>query len=207
MAQVATKLPNQFTALSDWFDNVVEDFQYLPTILFEVFLTTLAMPGNLKVMFHANLLLPFVSGSLPDYFRYEPTQDHFESILLPLQGKKQSFADNTKVSLVLEQLFLLMMTDNVLKATDGLREAMESGVEARHGVYGTGRGKRGNAGEEKQAKDLLEASSERLLGMLEVLEMIAGKPPQKKAYRKNCTFLSFGSGSPLSSAPSDTEND
>jgi hypothetical protein len=202
---VATKLPTQFTALSDWFDTVVEDFRYLPTMLFNVFLTTLNMPDPMKVKFLANLLLPFVSGSLPDYFRYDPEQEHFESILLPLQGTKQSFADNAKISLILEQLFLLMMTDSALEPTAGLREAMESGIKLRHGVYGTGRGKKGNAGEEKQARVLMEASSGRLLGMLELLEIAAGMPAQKKADRKNVALLSFGSGSPLSSAPSDTE--
>jgi hypothetical protein len=204
---VATKLPTQFTTLSDWFDNVVEDFRYLPTMLFNVFLTTLALPTQLKIMFHANLLLPFVSGTLPDYFRNEPTQEHFESVLLPLQGIKQSFADNAKISFILEQLFMLMMNENALNPTDQLREAMEAGIQARHSVYGTGRGKRGNAGEERQARNLMEASSGRLLGMLEMMEIVSGKPPQKRADRKNITLLSFGSGSPLSSAPSDTEED
>ena len=175
-------------------------------MLFNVFLATLTLPGSMKYMFLANLLLPFVSGTLPDYFRYDPTQEHFESILLPLKGS-QSFAANTKVSLILEQLFMLMMAEDGLKPTTALREAMEIGIQARHNTYGSGRGKRGNAGEEKQARELMEASSARLLGMLEVLEIKSGKPPQKIADRKNSVFLSFGSGSSLSSAPSDTEED
>lgn len=175
-------------------------------MLFNVFLTTLAVPGPMKYMFLANLLLPFVSGTLPDYFRYDPTQEHFESILLPLKGS-QSFAANAKVSLILEQLFMLMMAEDGLKSTDALREATETGIQARHNAYGSGRGKRGNTGEEKQARELMEASSNRLLGMLEMLEIMAEKPPQKKVDRKNSTFLSFGSGSPLSSALSDTEED
>ncbi|KAF9700625.1 hypothetical protein EKO04_001588 [Ascochyta lentis] len=206
LAQVATRLPNSFTKLSDWFDNIVEDFRYLPTILFNVFLTTLAVPGPMKFMFLANLLLPFVSGTLPDYFRYDPTQAHFENILLPVHGR-QSFADNAKVSLILEQLFVLMMAENGFKPTDELRKAMETGIQARHNVCGSGRGKKGNAGEEKQARELMVASSGRLLGMLEVLEIGAGKPPQKKAGHTASVLLSFGSGSPLSSAPSDTEED
>lgn len=206
LAQVAIKLPDHFTTLSDWFDNVVEDFRYLPTMFFNVFLATLTVPGPMKYMFLANLLLPFVSGTLPDYFRYDPTQEHFVSVLLPLKGG-QSFAHNAKVSLILEQLFTLMMAQDGLKATDELREAMEAGIQARHNAYGSGRGKRGNAGEEKQAREIMEASSDRLLGMLEMLEIVAGKPPQKKAERKNNAFLSFGSGSPLSSAPSDTDED
>ncbi len=159
----------------------------------------------MKYMFLANLLLPFVSGKLPDYFRLDPTQDHFESILLPLKGS-QSFAANAKVSLILEQLFMLMLKEDRLQPTDELRAAMEAGIKARNNAYGSGRGKRGNAGEEKQARELMEASSQRLLGMLEVLEMISGLPPRRKADRKNSSFLSFGSGSPLSSVPSDLED-
>lgn len=160
----------------------------------------------MKYMFLANLLLPFVSGSLPDYFRYDPTQDHFESILLSLKGG-QSFAANAKVSLILEQLFMLMMAEDGLKPTDALRSAMEAGIQARHNAIGSGRGKRGNAGEEKQARELMEACSRRLLGMLEMLEITAGKPPVKGRDRKMESFLSFGSGSSLSSAQSDTEEE
>lgn len=203
---MAIKLPKHFTSLSDWFDNVVEDFRYLPTMLFKVFLATLTVPDIMKYMFLANLLLPFVSGSLPDYFRYDPTQDHFESILLPLKGG-QSFAANAKVSLILEQLFVLMMAEDRFEPTDALRNAMEAGIQARHNAIGSGRGKKGNAGEEKQARELMEACSRRLLGLLEMLEITAGKPPQKRVDRKIESFLSFGSGSSLSSAPSDTEED
>ncbi|KAH6633318.1 hypothetical protein C7974DRAFT_392521 [Boeremia exigua] len=205
LAQVATKLPGQFTTLGDWFDNVVEDFRYLPTVVFNVYLTSLTVPGPMKYMFLANLLLPFVSGTLPDYFRLEPTQEHFESILLSLKGS-QSFAANAKVSLILEQLFMLMMAEDKFKPTDALRAAMEAGIQDRHSSYGSGRGKRGNAGEEKQARELMEACSGRLLSMLEVLEIMSGKPPQKVG-RMDSSFLSFGSASPLSSAPSDTEEE
>lgn len=203
VAQVAQRLPSQFTMLSDWFDNVVEDFRYLPTMLFQVFLTTLTVPGRMKYSFLANLLIPFVSGTIPDYFRNDPTQEHFESVLLPIKGS-QSFSTNAKVSLILEQLFMLMMIDGQLKATDALREATETGVRKRHNTYGSGRGRRANAGEEKQARALMEASSNRLLGMLEMLEITAGMPPQKKKDPNNF-FTTFESGSSLSSAPSDME--
>lgn len=175
-------------------------------MLFNVYLTTLAMPNRTKYMFLANLLTPFVSGKLPDYFRFDPTQDHFESVLLTLKGS-QSFAANAKVSLILEQLFMLMLADDQLKATEELREAMEAGIQARLNAYGSGRGRRGNAGEERQARELMIDSSDRLLGMLEMLEIMAGRPPQKKADRKGSTFASFESGSPLSSAPSNMEED
>ncbi|CAO2655510.1 Nn.00g043130.m01.CDS01 [Neocucurbitaria sp. VM-36] len=212
LAQVAQALPAQFTTPSDFFDNVLEDFIQLPTIVFKVLLSTLAMPGPLQIAFNANLLLPLVSGSVPDYFRYEPTQEHFEATLLPLKGTTQSFAANAKISLILEQMVMYMMTQNALTPTESLRQAMETGIAARHSVYGTGRGKRGNAEEEEQAQGLMEATSDRLLGLLEVLEISTGKAPQPWTNKGKTgsipTFPSFGSGSSLSPAPdSDTEVD
>jgi len=209
IAQVAANLPTEFTTLSDFFDNVLEDFIQLPTVTFKVLLSTSRTEGLSQVAFCSNLLLPLVSGSLPDYFRFEPTQQHFEATLLRLKSTNQSYATNAKISLILEQMLIHMMSQDALTATDALRTAMEAGIEARHGVHGTGKGKRGNAEEESQGRALMEACSERLLGMLEMLEMAAGKPAQP--LQKGIggpAFLSFGSGSSLSPAPdSDTDVD
>lgn len=110
---------------------------------------------------------------------------------------------------------MYMMDQKALTPTPALREAMESGIKARHGVYGTGRGKKGNAEEEEVGKDLMHKSSERLLGLLEVLEIAAGRQPQAsnrtRAIAKTSllpAFPSFGSGSSLSPPPdSDSEID
>lgn len=181
----------------------------LPTIIFQVLISTLQLPDHIKIAFHANLLLPLVSGSVPDYFRFDPAQDHFESKLLLLKATTQSFAANAKIALILEQMFMYMMGQNAISPSARLRKAMNTGIEARHGVYGTGRGKRGNAEEESKAKELMEASSDRLLGCLEVLELSAGQstlPVQVKG--KMSAVLSFGSGSSLSPArESDAEDD
>lgn len=67
------------------------------------------------------------------------------------------------------------MSLDALRPTDALRKAMQTGIEARQGVLGIAKSKKGNKDGEDQAKELLEASSERLLGMLEILEVTAGK--------------------------------
>ncbi|KAF2830398.1 hypothetical protein CC86DRAFT_452836 [Ophiobolus disseminans] len=209
LAQVAANLPTEFTSLSDFFDNILEDFIQLPTITFHALLSTLRLPGLFQVAFCANLLLPLVSGTIPNYFHHEPTQQHFEATLLMLKGTNQSHATNAKISLLLEQMLMYMMNEDALTPTDVLRAAMEAGIQARHGVYGTGKGKRGNAEEEKQAKVLKEACSERMLGLLDLLEMAAGKSAQPLEQDKSgLAFLSFGSVSSLSPPPdSDTEED
>lgn len=210
LAQVSTALPADFTTLSDLFDNILEDFIRLPVALFQVMLSTSKLTGRIHVAYCTNLILPLVSGQIPDFFRYEPTQHHVESILLPLRGTTQGFAANAKISLLLEQIFVYMMSQDALEATEALRNALEAGIKARHSVYGTGKGKRGNAEEEAEGKTQLDACSERLLGLLEILEMKAGKPPQplKAKDAVDNVFPSFGSGSSLSPPPaSDTEED
>jgi hypothetical protein len=194
--------------LSDFFDNILEELIQLPTITFQVMLSTSKMPAWSQMAFNANLLLPLVSGTLPDYLHNQLTQQHFEAILLPLKGTTQSFAANAKISLILEQMFLYMMSQDALTASDTLRTAIEMGIQARHGVHGTGRGKKGNAEEEGQARAIMEACSERLLGSLELLEIAAGKPPQPQPQKGKggLTLLSFASGSSLSPAP-DSETD
>ncbi|EAT78306.2 hypothetical protein SNOG_14435 [Parastagonospora nodorum SN15] len=208
LTEVALSLPDEFTTTSDFFDNVLEDFIRLPSTTFKVLISTSKLSGLPHVAFCANLLLPLVSGKLPSFLYYEPTQQQLETNLLTLKGTAQSFAMNFKISLILEQIFMYMMNQETVKATDALREAMEQGIEARQGVHGTGKGRKGNAKEELQARALLEACSERLLGMLEMLEMKEGKPAQPSNVTSTDapSFLSFGTGSPLSDAPS-TETD
>ena len=98
-----------------------------------------------------------------------------------------------------------MMTEALIEATSSLRQAIETGIEERHKVHGIG-GKKANAEEEEHGRMLMAASSGRLLGLLEVLEMSAGKPPRPRKEKTNSEsfFLSFGSS--LSSAP-ETETD
>lgn len=64
-----------------------------------------------------------------------------------------------------------MMDAGQLKATENLKNAMEEGISARDKAYGDARRKKGNAAEEEQAKGILEMSKDRLLGLLEVLEI------------------------------------
>jgi hypothetical protein len=191
--------------LSDLFDNILEDFNQLPTRIFSVLLSTSKLPGLVRLAFCSNLLLPLVNGTLPNYFYYEPTQQHFEDTLLTLKATRQSFAANAKISLVLEQMLMYMMSQDALTPTDSLKASMESGIQKRHSVSGTGKGRKGNIEEEAQGRDLMKACSERMLGMIDVLEIAAGKPVQPLQESTSAPLLSFGSASSLSPAPdSDT---
>ncbi|EOA91627.1 uncharacterized protein SETTUDRAFT_18304 [Exserohilum turcica Et28A] len=205
IAQAALALPTSFTRLFDFCDNILEDLLQLPAIVFEIFLPTMKLPDNMQIAFNANLLSPLTSSKPPNYFLVYPAQEHFEEKLLPLKGTTQSFAVNAKISLILEQMFLYMMQQDALEPTKALRKAMETGIEARGSVLGIVKGRKGNAQEEEQAKELMQACAERLLGLLEILEISAGMPAQRAPRRNRpgiaSAFLSFGSGSSLSPAP------
>ncbi|KAJ6284404.1 hypothetical protein J3E71DRAFT_375373 [Bipolaris maydis] len=210
LTQAALALPTSFTRLFDLCDTVLEDFIQLPTIMFQALLPTMKLPDDIQFAFNSNLLSPLISGKPPNYFVTLPTQDHFEKKLLPLKGSTQSFAASAKISLILEQLLMYMMDHDAIEPTKALRNAMQTGIDARQGVHGTAKGKRGNAREEEQANKLLHACSERLLALLEVLEIAAGMPPQaatRKAHGDAAlALLSFGSASSLSPPPeSETE--
>ncbi|KAE8836430.1 hypothetical protein HRS9139_04528 [Pyrenophora teres f. teres] len=208
LAQIAQALPKHFTPLFDLCDNILEDFNVLPTVMFQVLLSTMKMPDTVQIAFLANLLNPLITGKPPNLFLVDPTQEHFEGKLLSLKGTTQSFATNAKISLILEQMVMHMMSQDALLPTPALRKAMETGIKARESVNGI---KRGNAGEEEQANVLMQACSERLLGLMEILEMTKGemsKPTKGKGKVdvKEAALLSFGSGSSLSPAPdSETE--
>lgn len=208
LAQVSLELPTQFTKLSDLFDPITEEFTPLPTMMYSILLSTSRLPELEQAALNANLLLPLVTGQLPDFTQLEPTQMHLEQYLLPRRATTQSFAANAKISLIVEQIFLYMMNIKGLTATDALRTAVEKGITERNSVFGTAKGKKGNAAEEDVAKKMLEASAMRLSGMLEVLEISAGKPPQPSSRRKSEGSSFMSSLSELSSnAGSGTEDD
>ena len=207
---MAQALPAQFTTLTDFFDNILEDFIQLPICMFKTLTSTMRIPDHLQLAFNSNLLLPLISGSVPDYLHTEPTQDHFERKLFPLTSTSLNFSANAKISLIIERLFMYMISKKALTPTIALRQSMETGIEARHKVTHNAKRRKRNAEEDAQAQELMAASSERLLGLLEVLKISAGKVPQQwertDKLAPGSVFLSFSTGSPLSSAPdSDTE--
>jgi hypothetical protein len=181
----------------------------LPIHVYNIIVSTLKLPGPLQVSFQHNLLHPLITGSASQHLRYEPTQEHFENKLLLLRGPSQSVIANARIALIVEQLFSHMVGQDALKSTIALRKAVESGIELRHSALQTEKRSKKNAQEIVQSKALMMASSERMLALLEVLEISSGSNPQPwDSDARDPRSLSFVSGSPLSSAPeSDMEED
>ncbi|KAF2689835.1 hypothetical protein K458DRAFT_439015 [Lentithecium fluviatile CBS 122367] len=206
LALVAQKFPAEFTDLEGFFDSLTEEVKTLPVTSFEVMMSTSRMPPLSQVTLNANSFLPILCGKSTKRIHNVPSQADFEGEILILTGATQSFALNAKMSLIVEQLFFYMMDNDLLEATERLRIAVEHGIRERQSVYGSGTGKKGNAREEEQGRVVMHAASERLLGLLEVLEMSAGKKPQpRKEKSELLLFASFGSS--LSSAPESESDD
>jgi hypothetical protein len=200
LGRVAQILPTQF---GDFFDIVTEEFLHLPTMFFSPVVSMGTLSRPLQMALNANLLLFLVHGGLPDL---QPTQSHLEDYLLPSRASTETYARNAKLSLIIEQMFMYMMSTQALEATDSLRKAVERGCEERGKVYGTGRIKKGDAAEEGHGRLMLQSSTDRLLGLLEILEISKGKPPQPRRDASHSLSLSFTSE--LSSLPeSDMEED
>jgi hypothetical protein len=204
LARIAEALPTRFTTLGDYFDPFTEEINNLPSFIFAVLLSTSRLPALSQTALNANLLLPLVPGRLPDYTQIEPEQAHLEEYLLPRRATTESYAKNAKVSLILEQVFTYMLNKKSLIASESLRTAVEKGIEARHSAIGIARGRKGNAEEEEQGKKIMEKSSQRLLGLLEVLEIASGLPPQPLGTSE---LLSFSSSLSDLSSPVGTGTD
>jgi hypothetical protein len=209
LTQAAEALPQHFTSLSELFDRFTEELLPLPVMVFSHLLSTSELPGVLQCALNANHLIPLTMGKLPDFTIIAPDQATLETYLLPKRATTQAYVANAKVSLILEQTFMQMMKELALKPTDSLRTTVEQGIQERTQVFGTGRVKKGNSEEEAIAQKVLEASSDRLLGLLEMLEIAAGKPSElARAASRKLNIPMLSSLSSLSSPPgSDTELD
>lgn len=192
-------LPLEFTDPGSLYDSSFADiFLYLPTGVFSLLLSTTQLSEFEQLALNSNLLFPLVSAKVPNYAISAPIQSHFEDMIFPIRATVHTYERNAKVSLLLEQMFMDMMSSNSFQATDRLRKAVEAGIKARMTI----KGKKGNAQEEEQAKSLMEASGERLLGLLEILEVAAGMQPQERK-RRSTSLAQFSSFDTLSSPPSD----
>jgi hypothetical protein len=185
---VPPNLPDYFTDPGSFYDSSVADvFLPLPTGVFSLILSTSQLLGIYQIALNSNLLFPLVSAKVPNYALSEPKQSDFEKSILSARATTQTYEKNAKVSIIVEQMVLFMMENQALEPTDALRTSMESGIYARMRV--------------KRAKVLLEGTDKRLLGLLEVLEVAAGMPPQERKRNNASAILSSFGG--LSDPPTD----
>ncbi|OCK84926.1 hypothetical protein K432DRAFT_319242 [Lepidopterella palustris CBS 459.81] len=199
IADVALAVPKLFTNIEDLFDLYTEFFRPLPTSTFGCLLSTSKLPSAAQIMLNVNLLLPLLASNFPRHITTLPAQEHLERYFLPFPAINHSYADNAKISLILESILMQMMDSNALEPTDGLKAAILAGVAAREKkACGDARRKKGRGNEEDWAKEIMQMSKERLLGLLDILELATSPPSGSMDDNSNPQIE--GQSSPLSSA-------
>ncbi|GAB7345881.1 hypothetical protein MBLNU457_4127t2 [Dothideomycetes sp. NU457] len=190
----STSLPDLINT-ENLFDLFTEFMRPLPlaqflAILFPSPLSDLNATSSLYQM----LLRPILSGDAPVYNANYLTKEDLMVFYLPFPASSTAAADNAKVSVVIEGLLRLLWGQGLLDdmpdssqdrgrgsgrlakkngKVNKLREAVERGIAARKDKVGTESRKRkaGAAAEEDEfAREVLEASSNRMMALLDMIE-------------------------------------
>lgn len=172
IVKVAQAIPERFVNPDGLFEIFAHDMPTLPLMIFNVLISYTDLDGRMQMALNANLLLNLIQmgpSDHVDFASFEPLQHHLE-FYLPRRGTTKSYAQNAKVSLIYEKMFLHLLNQNVLVATPTLRQTVEAGIKERLGVW-----KSAKREEEEVAKSMLEASCERLRALLALLEQMKRK--------------------------------
>ncbi|KAF2812490.1 uncharacterized protein BDZ99DRAFT_518325 [Mytilinidion resinicola] len=199
--------PAPFSTADDLFDLYTEFLRPLPTSVFSIFLSTSKLDPSAQARLNTTLLIPLLPANPSEYYPL-PDQSQFEEHYLPFAANTHSYGDNAKISLIFESLFIQMMKNNALQPSKELRQAVEEGVAARQAkAYGDARRKQRRESEEAAAKDILKMSQERLLGLVEILELSSDDLPSLPSNASTPRGVNQAISSPLSSAISDHDID
>ncbi|KAF2458597.1 hypothetical protein BDY21DRAFT_340728 [Lineolata rhizophorae] len=173
LIKVSAYLPMDFTHIPDLLALYAE---YLRRIPFDVLIPFLNVskskldPYPPLVAYHKALLVtqlvPLLDGA-PCIL--EPAQAELEKHYVSMAAHSFSFADNARVSLLVEQLLLAAMIDSGLLSTEKLTAAVKAGVDARK-EKARPDGRRGEKSVvDKEAKAVLKDSGSRILWLLNSL--------------------------------------
>jgi len=171
-------LPDVFTGLEDLFDLYTETLRALPLNVFAQFLSTLQLPASTLCGLLCNLLIPYLTCAPTKLDIFDLSQDDLVSYFLPVAANVSSNSDNAKISLLLEALLMNMMSEGKLNIDRRFGDTVEEGIRARkEKAIGDARRKgKENKVVEAEARKALEKSAERIMAILEILEMGAVNP-------------------------------
>lgn len=181
LVKVARQLPKHFTSTEGLFDTLTIPVKYFPAPVLHVLTTTSRLLPDEQLALNTTLATTLASTKYTIYTDSPPTQPELEESLLPLSSGKYDITASAKISLLLEQVVMSMIDKDLLETNQSLRDAVEDGIEQRIGV----KARKNKTDEEDQSKVLLERSSERLRGLLELLNTATDKAPIRKSPRKN----------------------
>ncbi|KAF9741116.1 hypothetical protein PMIN06_008345 [Paraphaeosphaeria minitans] len=179
LSKVARELPKNFTSVEGLFDSLALQLRYLPVFVLNLLITTSRLSSADQVALNVTIFTALTSQNYINYTYRMPTQNEFELLLLPYRARTQSFAENAKVSLILEQVFMSMMEPLRLELTKALRDSMDIGIKERSNVKG-----RKDDLEEDAGEEVLMTSSKRLYGLVQILNALTASMPIRESPQK-----------------------
>jgi hypothetical protein len=134
LSAVSESLPESFTTLEDMYQLFVENIRHLPLPVFQTFISPSALPyfsPAARTTLCECLLFRIRESGAPDTNEMYLSQAKLEECFLPYAASSTSVVDNTKMSIILETLLILLANNDMLKVTAELKEAVEEGIERR----------------------------------------------------------------------------
>jgi len=171
--KAADALPDVFTGLEDLFDLYTESLRPLPLKVFAQFLSTLQLPVDALCGLLCNLLIPYLGCTPKKLNIFDLSQDDLVGHFLLASANVSGNSDHVKVSLLLEALLINMMSEGKLHIDQRFGDVVKQGIRTRNEkAIGDAR-RKGKESRviEAEARKELENSAERIMAILEILEM------------------------------------
>ena len=177
LAKVAELTPAYFTTLEDLLDLYTEFIRALPVPIFSIFVSP-PLPytsSHTQACLNRTLLRPLLGLSDRGNDTRPLEQSQLENDYLPCKANSTTVSDNAKVSLLVEGLLRILLSQGNLHLTASIQSAVEWGIEARQNCAERDGRKRtaGRQKEEEWSQMVLEMSTARILAVLDALN--AGK--------------------------------
>ncbi|KAE8338811.1 hypothetical protein BDV24DRAFT_165944 [Aspergillus arachidicola] len=134
LSGVAEALPDDFISLEELYHLFVENIRHLPLPVFQALVTPSTLPyfsPEACTTLCECLLFRIRESAAPDTDEEYLSQAKLEECFLPYAASTNSVVDNTKMSILLEALLILLANSDMLKVTTDLQEAVEEGIQRR----------------------------------------------------------------------------
>ena len=134
LSGVAEALPDAFTPLEELYYLFVENIRHLPLPVFQALVAPSTLPYfslEARTTLCEYLLFRIRESAAPDTDEEYLNQAKLEECFLPYAASTSSVVDNTKMSILLETLLILLANSDMLKVTTELQEAVEEGIQRR----------------------------------------------------------------------------
>ncbi|KAE8408197.1 hypothetical protein BDV37DRAFT_190874 [Aspergillus pseudonomiae] len=134
LSGVAETLPDVFIPLEELYHYFVENIRHLPLPVFQALVAPSTLPyfsSEACTTLCECLLFRIRESAAPDTDEEYLSQAKLEECFLPYAASSTSVVDNTKMSILLETLLILLANSDMLRVTTELQEAVEEGIQRR----------------------------------------------------------------------------